>query len=129
MSTDVLADLAALRRRVRDDRHAYAFPLFLFGALILLAPVCCLPSDLMEGDLGPFPQFTAGLVRYPALVGRYWVLTIVGGFWLTSWWYRQRARRHGVETDVRVPTAVRTLFVPGVILLAGGVVAVVGKRR
>lgn len=106
MTTNVLTDLAALRRRVRDDRHAYAFPLFLFGALILLAPVCYLPSALTEGDLGPFPQFTAGLVRYPALVGWYWVMTIVGGLWLTGWWYRQRASRHGVETDVRVPTAV-----------------------
>jgi hypothetical protein len=37
MSADVLADLAALRRRTRGDRHAYAFPLFLFGALILWA--------------------------------------------------------------------------------------------
>jgi hypothetical protein len=105
MSTDMLADLAALRRRVRDDRHAFAFPLFLFGALILLAPICYLPSDATEGDLGPFPQFTAGLVRYPSLVGWYWVLTIVGGLWLTSWWYRHRASRHGVETDVKVPTA------------------------
>jgi hypothetical protein len=105
MSTDVLADLAALRRRTRDDRHAYAFPLFLFGALILLAPVCYLPSDLTEGDLGPFPQFIADLVRYPALVGWYWVLTIVGGLWLTSLWYRHRAGRRGVETDLRVPTA------------------------
>jgi hypothetical protein len=105
MTTDVLADLAALRRRVRDDRHAYAFPLFLFGALILLASLCYLPTDATEGDLGPFPQFVNGLVRYPALVGWYWVLTIVGGLWLTTEWYRHRARGRGVETDVRVPTA------------------------
>lgn len=37
-------------------------------------------ADVLAG-LGPFPQFTAGGVRYPALVGWYWVLTIVGGFW------------------------------------------------
>lgn len=105
MSADVLADLAALRRRARGDRHAYAFPLFLFGALILVAPLCYLPSDATEGDFGPFPQFVSDLVRYPFLVGWYWVMTIVGGLWLTSWWYRHRAGRHGVETDVRVPTA------------------------
>jgi hypothetical protein len=104
-TTDLLTDLRSLRRRTRGDRHAYAFPLFLFGALILLAPLCYLPTDATEGDLGPFPQFTSGLLRYTFLVGWYWVLTIVGGLWLTSWWYRQRARRHGVETDTRVPTA------------------------
>lgn len=105
MSTDVLADLDALRRRTRGDRHAYAFPLFLFGALILLAPLCYLPTDATAGDFGPFPQFVPDLLRYPFLVGWYWVLTIVGGFWLTSWWYRHRASQHGVETDVRIPTA------------------------
>jgi len=105
MSADVLADLAALRRRVRGDRHAYAFPLFLFGALILLAPLCYLPTDATSGDLGPFPQFVPDLVAYPSLVGWYWVLTIVGGLWLTGWWYRHRAHRHGVETDTRVSTA------------------------
>jgi len=112
MSSDVLADLDALRRRTRDDRHAYSFPLFLFGALILLAPLCYLNADplpdggeMVEYDLGPFPQFTsASMVRYPYLVGWYWVLATVGGLWLTSWWYRHRARRHGVETDVRVAT-------------------------
>jgi hypothetical protein len=105
MNSDVVADLAALRRRARRDRHAYAFPLFLFGALILLAPLCYLDTDATEGDSGPFPQFVSSLVRYPFLLGWYWVLAIVGGLWLTSWWYRHRARRHGVETDIRVPTA------------------------
>lgn len=105
MSTNVVADLEALRRRARRDRHAYAFPLFLFGALILLAPVVYLPTDATEGDLGPFPQFVSGLVAYPYLVGWYWVLVIVGGLWLTGLWYRQRALRRGVETDVKTTTA------------------------
>jgi hypothetical protein len=105
----VLTDLDALRRRTRGDRHAYAFPLFLFGGLILLAPICyeSLSTPFESTDLGPFPQFTpTGLLMYPALVGWYWILTIVGGLWLTNWWYRHRARKQGVETDVRVPTAV-----------------------
>jgi hypothetical protein len=107
----VLADLEALRRRTRGDRHSYTFPLFLFGALILLAPLCYLsyrPPEQVTGiDRGPFPQFTTpGWLVYPDLVGWYWILTIVGGFWLTSWWYRHRARRRGIETDVRLPAAV-----------------------
>jgi hypothetical protein len=109
-NTGLLTDLDALRRRARDDRHAYAFPLFLFGALILLSPVLyasVLP--LADGEAltvgpGTFPQFTSNGAKYPDLVGWYWVATIIGGLWATSWWYRRRARRHGVETDVRVPT-------------------------
>jgi hypothetical protein len=112
MSSDVLADLDALRRRTRDDRHAYSFPLFLFGALILLAPLCYagngLPTEneLIPNDPGPFPPFASSpLLRNPDVVGWYWVLTIIGGLWLTGWWYRNRARRQGVETDIRVSTA------------------------
>jgi hypothetical protein len=110
----LLDDLDELRQRTRNDRHAYTFPLFLFGALILLSPVLyasVLPSsplqefEVIEVGTGPFPQLTSIGARYPDLVGWYWVITIVGGLWATSWWYRQRARRHGVETDVRVPTA------------------------
>lgn len=110
MSEDVLADLDVLRRRARGDRHAYAFPLFLFGALILLAPLLYVsaplpPGEFVQVDTGPFPQFTFGFfLRYPDLVGWYWVLTIVGGLWLTGWWYRHRARQRGVETDIHVTT-------------------------
>lgn len=119
MSTDILADLDALRRRTRDDRHAYTFPLFLFGALILLSPVLyatTLPQDdfeLVPVGSGVFPQFTAIGLKYPDLVGWYWIITIIGGLWATSWWYRRRARRHGVETDVRVPTAAAVAALAG----------------
>lgn len=106
----VLAELDALRRRTRGDRHAYSFPLFLFGGLILLAPVCYLsyrPPEAGTIDIGPFPQLTpVGWLVYPDLVGWYWILTIVGGFWLTNRWYRHRAHRRGVETDFQVPAAV-----------------------
>lgn len=106
----VLADLDALRRRTRSDRHAYSFPLFLFGGLILLAPVCYLsyrPPEVGTIDIGPFPQLTpVGWLVYPDLVGWYWLLTIVGGLWLTNWWYRHRAHKRGVETDFQVPAAV-----------------------
>lgn len=122
MNTDILADLDALRRRTRDDRHAYVFPLFLFGALILLSPVLyasTLPPDEFElviVDTGPFPQFTSIGQRYPDLVGWYWVATIIGGLWLTTWWYRRRARRHGVETDVRVPAAAAVAALVGFLM-------------
>jgi hypothetical protein len=77
MSEDVLADLDVLRRRARGDRHAYAFPLFLFGTLILLAPLLYVsaplpPGEFVQVDSGPFPQFTFGFyLKYQDLVGWY----------------------------------------------------------
>ncbi|MGH3762601.1 hypothetical protein [Actinophytocola sp.] len=127
-ATDLLEDMRTLRARVRADRHGYAFPLFLFGGLILLAPLTYvsipgLPivnsTDGTSGfqlvDQGPFPQFAPmfGNVKYPGLVDWYWVLTIVGGTAITGWWYRRRARRLGIETDTR------WTFVAALAVLAG----------
>jgi hypothetical protein len=122
MSTDIFDDLDALRRRAREDRHAFAGPLFLFGTLILLAPLCYWPAPQPEGDgfywdKGLFPQFTSsGMTRYPDLVGWYWVLTIVGGLWLTSWWYRHRAQQQGVETDTRLVRIVAVAVLLGFLI-------------
>ncbi len=127
MSEDLLADLDALRERTRRDRRAYAFPLLLFGALILLAPLTYvtlrLPDDVLERgivvDEGPVPLFVSTfgpLPRYPELIGWYWVATIVGGLWLTSWWYRRHAFKAGVESDLRVPIAAAAAAVMGFVL-------------
>lgn len=126
-STELLAGLDRLRARTRRDRQGYAFPLFLFGCLILLAPLTYvtlyLPQEILEKgiyvDEGPVPLFvsTSGpLLKYPDLVGWYWVATIVGGLWLTSWWYRRRARLSGVETDLRTPIAAAAAAVLGFVL-------------
>jgi hypothetical protein len=108
---ELLADVRTLRLGVRRDRRASAFPLLLFGALILAAPLCYAPIELRREiwtrypvrDSGPFPQFFRPdpfrPVEYPGLIGWYWFLTIVGGFVATVWWYRRRAMRIGVETD------------------------------
>jgi hypothetical protein len=121
--TELLANLRELRRRTRDDRHGYTFPLFLFGALILLSPVLYasvlpLPPEFetIPVGRGTFPLFTSIGAKYPDLVGWYWVATIIGGLWATSWWYRQQARRHGVETDVRVPTAAAIAALAGFLM-------------
>lgn len=128
MSPDLLTDLRALRERTRADRHGYTFPLFLFGGLILLAPLCYAPMVITQemwdsGSVyipdGPFPQFVPKFgpwVKYPDLVGWYWVLTIIGGLWLTSWWYRRRARQSGVETDFRPAAAAAGAATIGLLL-------------
>lgn len=120
---ELLGDLRTLRDRTRADRRGFAFPLLLFGGLILVAPVLYSPftTVIQQGDgsyfipapTGPFPQFTPAPtnVEDPWLVGYYWVTVIVGGFAATAWWYRHRARRLGVEADLSV-----TLIAAGVAL-------------
>jgi hypothetical protein len=109
---ELLAEVRTLRRRARRDRRASAFPLFLFGALILLAPLFYVPADPLPPELvgqvlyvdeGPFPLFHSRMldVKYADLVGWYWFFTVVLGFVVTAWWYRRRALRIGVETDSR----------------------------
>ena len=113
-ANELLGDLDALRRRTRMDRRGYAFPLFLFGALILLAPLTYVtepwpPSDEtfqpVPVDDGPFPQFVppffADRLVHPDLIGWYWLLTVIGGLAATRWWYRRRAELRGVEGDTR----------------------------
>ncbi|HEV8561492.1 MAG TPA: hypothetical protein VGR06_34665 [Actinophytocola sp.] len=114
---ELLTDVQTLRRRARRDRRASAFPLLLFGVLILAAPLCYVPMEPVELDFtsgvwymdqipeGPFPAFFGigpfVAVKYPGLIGWYWFLVIVVGFVATAWWYRRRALRIGVETDTR----------------------------
>jgi hypothetical protein len=115
-ATDLLTDLRELRARAREDRHGYAFSLFLFGALILAAPLLYVPSGRADGD--PYDTFdprrngSNALVQifrtsmgpdpaHPTLVAWYWLLVLVVGFGGTAWWYRRRAARVGVETDTR----------------------------
>jgi len=112
----LLAELRELRHRTRADRRGYAFPLLLFGALILFAPVLYTTNPLLSDDwelsrlapvdYGPFPQFVGGpFIANAWLVGWYWMLVIVGGLIATGWWYRRRALRLGVETNLVVPFA------------------------
>jgi hypothetical protein len=111
---ELLGDLRRLRSKARRDRHGYALPLLLFGVLILAASLCYadrpwpdpIPAEgvYIRLDPGPFPAFESRfmpLVRNPLLIQWYWVLMLLAGFAVSTWWYRRRARRIGVETDIR----------------------------
>lgn len=114
-TTDLLTDLRKLRARARVDRQAHAFPLLLFGALILAAPLLYTPAaepDYSVDGWDPRVQGSNILVQifrttalndpaHPTLIAWYWLLVLVGGFGATLWWYRHRAARVGVETDTR----------------------------
>lgn len=86
---DILGELAELRRRAREDRHAYPFPLLFFGVTSLAALPLHAP--------GPSPR--AFDVRHPAALSLYWSVVLVVGGLATVWWYRRRGARVGIETS------------------------------
>jgi hypothetical protein len=114
----LLAELDALRRRARTDRHAYWFPLILFGLLTCASvPFYILPGPTGTGlalsrpalpILGGWPGVT--VQRY---AGYYWLAALLGGLLLTLLWYRRHASRVGLATPARgyvVTTAVLTVL-------------------
>lgn len=103
---DLLGDLDELRRRARNDRHAYPFPLLFFGIASFLAIPLYQPStlDASFGVSGTGPSLLESLgtdnaMRYPLALGLYWLAVLVVGALATAWWYRRRGRRVGIETS------------------------------
>ncbi|WP_330275476.1 hypothetical protein OG205_07320 [Lentzea sp. NBC_00516] len=106
---ELLDELAGLRRRARDDRHGYWFPLLLFGILsfgsIPLSQPDPHPTDhLVDGGpgwwLNPLMHLgTTYEVTHPLALELYWLGALIAGLVATVWWYRWRARRVGVETS------------------------------
>ena len=105
---DLLGEMRALRRRVRTARHAYWFPLVLFGLLTLASvPFYILPAyqaGLTAVAQGPLPLpvlggFPGATVR--GYLGYYWLAALLIGLLLTLLWYRWNARRVGLQTPAR----------------------------
>jgi len=106
---ELLSDLARLRRQTRSARHAYWFPLVLFGLLT------CVSAPLyvsMARYHGP-GMATTTVLAPPTLLGGleagnsalylawYWVIALVAGYLATLYWYRRHGRRAGVQTRAR----------------------------
>lgn len=102
---EILADLGRLRRQARAARHAYWFPLILFGALIA-------GSSPFFVEQMPLPGVTFWVTRADSLptfggvftqagLSYYWLAAIVTGLGLTGWWYRRRGARVGLRTPSR----------------------------
>ena len=113
---EILADLGRLRRQARAVRHAYWFPLVLFGALIAASSPFFVEQMPPPGvtswmrRLGPLPTF-GGIFSQPGL-SYYWLAAIVTGLGLTGWWYR----RHGARVGLRTPA--RGFLLTGLIITA-----------
>jgi len=105
----LLADLARLRRQTRTARHAYWFPLVLFGLLtcgaapLYVAAAPAPPVALVTAPAQRGPELLSGLPIGAAgfYVGWYWAVALVGGYLLTVAWYHWHARRAGVRTPAR----------------------------
>jgi hypothetical protein len=106
----LLSDMQALRRRARAARHAYWFPLALFGVLTCAS----VPFYIQQGTPAA-GGVTAGVSGPPALpllggypgfltqpgLGYYWLAALLAGLLATLLWYRWNARRVGVATPAR----------------------------
>lgn len=111
---EMIDEIRALRRQARAIRHAYWFPLVLFGLLIAAsAPFYIRPAHpIRAAALRPGLASAAGRPALPMLggftgflTGRglawYWLTALLGGLLLTLLWYRWRGSRVGVRTPAR----------------------------
>jgi hypothetical protein len=129
----LLSEMAALQRRTRAARHAYWFPLVLFGlltaasALFYVFPVQTRAAGTAGtavagiGGGAPLPMFAGLSADANRFLGYYWLAALLGGLLLTLLWYRRHARRAGVQTPARafiVTSAVLTVLAVVIPLLA-----------
>ena len=88
----------------RAGRHAYWFPLVLFGALIAAsAPLFVEPTPspgvgTWVTPANPLPNL--GGMFFPPSLSYYWLAALVSGLGLTGWWYS----RHGARVGGRTPS-------------------------
>jgi len=104
----LLSDMRRLKRDARSARHAYWFPLVIFGVLTCAAiPFYVLPSassgETASGRPEPYMPFLGGSPGFLVhnYLGYYWLVALLGGLTLTLLWYRRHARRIGLKTPSR----------------------------
>jgi hypothetical protein len=115
---DLLGELSGLRRRARAARHAYWFPLVLFGVLtVASAPLYTTAQPgVVPGQAAPVTLLALGGGRHLGLPV-YWLFALTGGYWVSAAWYRWHARRAGVATPSRA------FLVTGIALTAVSILA------
>jgi hypothetical protein len=119
----LLDEMKVLRRRARAARHAYWFPLTLFGLLTCAS----VPFYIQSSGPGYFQSAgsgSSGALSLPVLggatgfltqqyLGYYWLAALLAGLLATLLWYRWNARRVGLATPARgyiVTVAVLTVL-------------------
>jgi hypothetical protein len=108
---DLLREMAALRRQARTARHAYWFPLVLFGLLTCASFPFYLPPSgrrsstgaaILASPVNPAGRWLPFFGGAPGVeqggLGYYWLAALLGGLAATLLWYRWHARRAGLAT-------------------------------
>jgi len=117
---ELLSDLARLRRDARVTRHAYWFPLILFG-LLTCASLPFYVSGVTQTAPGVAvmraaapPTLLGGAQpgRTGTFLSWYWAFALIAGYLLTYAWYRRHQRRVGIQTPARA------FAVTGIVLAA-----------
>ena len=119
---DLLTEMKVLRRQARAARHAYWFPLVLFGLLTCASvPFYIQQVPRETGAFGitispaePTLPFLGGLPGFQtrSYLAYYWIAALLGGLLATQLWYWWHARRVGLATPARgylITTAVLTV--------------------
>lgn len=104
----VLSQVRELRQGARTDRHAYWFPLVVFGLLVCAAAPMYVRFDQETGasfvTLSPWLAVLGGDTPFgssSAVRGVYWLSTLIIGAVTTALWYAWHARIAGVATRAR----------------------------
>src|SRR5215469_5153861 len=108
---ELLGEVRAIRRKARLARHAYWFPLVLFGLLtcasvpFYLPPVVRGSATYGTGPPGPrfFQSAYLGGLGFTSSRGTafYWLGAMLLGIGATVFWYRWRGNRVGLRTPAR----------------------------
>jgi hypothetical protein len=126
---ELLAEVRAVRRRARLARHAYWFPLVLFGLLTCASlPFYFPPTRSGTYSRPPGPRFLQsaylggfGIASYRG-TAYYWLGAMLLGIAATVFWYRSRGNRVGLRTPARgyLITGLIIVALALLIPLAGG---------
>ena len=117
--SEMLSEMRAVRQRARRARHAYWFPLVLFGLLTCASiPFYLQPVITRTGVFG-WASSGPGVLQSRYFVGPlagadvayYWLAALLAGVAATALWYRWR----GDQVGLRTPT--RGYLVTGLVLL------------
>ena len=108
---ELLGEMRAIRRRARLARHAYWFPLVLFGLLTLASVPFYIRRFPVSGGavrIGPGLGVLrggflggAGLLEVANGTAYYWLAAMLLGITATVLWYRWRGNRIGLRTPAR----------------------------